>query len=88
MTVIYKPQFLKDVEALPKKVRANIKAYLILIETAVALREIPKLKKLEGAENLYRIAVNYRYRLLLHWSRDTQSITMLAAVSREDAYKK
>lgn len=88
MNVVYYEGLAKDLVAFPPKIRANIKAYCTLIEEAKSLQEIPKIKKLEGAENLYRAAVTHRYRLLLKWDKQTQVVSIIAATSREDAYRK
>jgi mRNA-degrading endonuclease RelE of RelBE toxin-antitoxin system len=88
MNVDYYEGFAKDLAVFPSKIRVSIKAYCILMEEAKSLQEIPKLKKMEGAENLYRAAVTHRYRLLIRWRKETQVLEVKAATSREDAYKK
>jgi mRNA-degrading endonuclease RelE of RelBE toxin-antitoxin system len=87
MNVEYYDGLANDLALFPQKVRANIKAYFILLEEAKSLQNIPKLKKLEGADNLYRAAVTYRYRLLLEWDKQTQILKIKAASTREAAYK-
>jgi mRNA-degrading endonuclease RelE of RelBE toxin-antitoxin system len=88
MKVVYKTTFSKDLEKLPAFAKESVEEYLLIIKSAKALQDIPKLKKMKGLESLYRAAITYRYRLLLQWDKDTQTITMLAAISRENAYKK
>jgi mRNA interferase RelE/StbE len=88
MKVEYRAAFLKDVERLPVFVRQAILETLTEMEATQKLTDLVGVKKLKGYGNgdVYRIRVG-QYRLVWHWDKDLQVITMLKTADRKDIYK-
>ena len=87
MNIEYRAAFLKDIERLPVFARQAILATLLEMETAIKLTDLVNVKKLKGCgDDVYRIRVG-QYRLVWHWDKEKQIITMLEAADRKDIYK-
>jgi mRNA-degrading endonuclease RelE of RelBE toxin-antitoxin system len=88
MNVEYKRAFAKDLAKLTVDIRAKIKEFIILLEDSKKLSDLRGLIKLAGQKDAYRIHITYHYVVVFEWNKETQTITMLEASSRENAYKK
>ncbi|MDR3132413.1 MAG: hypothetical protein LBU42_00105 [Prevotellaceae bacterium] len=86
MKTLYKPAFYRDVEKFPQKIRQIILDFTDLIEKANALTEIPRMRKMEGVDDIFRIHVTYRYIIFLKWDKENQMAIVTNASSREGAY--
>jgi mRNA-degrading endonuclease RelE of RelBE toxin-antitoxin system len=80
-----KKQFVKDVQALPKKVKEEVTQLLQEIEKAEFLTDLPSVKKMTGHNEFYRIRIgNYRLGLSL----SDNELFLLRILHRKDIYKK
>jgi mRNA interferase RelE/StbE len=85
LKVQFRSSFLKDIKRLSNKVlKDRIKATIIQIETAQALREIGNVKKLKGSQSYYRIRIG-DYRIALICKEDT--VTFVRCLHRREIYR-
>lgn len=88
MKIEYRAAFLKDIERLPLFARQAILSTLLEMEATQKITDLVGVKKLKGygEDDIYRIRVG-QYRLVWHWDKDRQIVTMLEAANRKDIYK-
>jgi mRNA interferase RelE/StbE len=89
MEIIYKKQFLKDLERFPPKVQANVKLTLDKLYAAESLEaaqvDYARMEGQAGGQNYFRVRIG-GFRMGLEYV-DGRIIVMLIA-SRGDVYKK
>jgi mRNA interferase RelE/StbE len=86
MTVLFEQSFLKSVKKLKnKQVAKKVDQVIDTLKAAHYLKDIPNLKKLKGADNIYRIRVG-DYRVLFERQGD-QIVILLVVAHRKNIYK-
>jgi mRNA interferase RelE/StbE len=85
MNVIFKEQFLKQIDKLvDKRLRAHLLETITEIESCKSYTEINNLKKLKGYKNFYRIRIgDYRIGVKI----ENETVTFSAFHHRKDIYK-
>jgi mRNA-degrading endonuclease RelE of RelBE toxin-antitoxin system len=86
MQTNYKSTFHSDLKKIPQKIRTKIAQLIDFVKNTDSLSKIPKMKKLEGLQNVYRVHVTYRYIVLIEWDKNSQTVIFLSVSSRENAY--
>jgi len=77
--------FERDAKKAPQQILVQLADILIVIQKVPAVSKIPKVKKLKGCKNYYRIKID-DYRLGLYLEEDTLVLSRL--LPRKDIYKK
>lgn len=65
----YENSYLRDAKKLPESLREPIQNVILSVKEAKTLKDIPKLKKLSGYNNVYRIRIG-DYRIGLYVEGD------------------
>jgi mRNA-degrading endonuclease RelE of RelBE toxin-antitoxin system len=86
MIISYKSTFRDDIKSFPQKIQIKIFELIDFVENIDSLSKIPKMRKMEGRDNVFRIHVSYRYIVFIEWNKNLQTVTFLSASSREGAY--
>ena len=84
MNLKISPSFDRDAKKAPKEIIVGLQFTISSIINAKSLSEIPRLKKLSGYKNAYRIRIeDYRLGLLL----ENDCVILKRLLSRKDVYK-
>ena len=84
MNLKISPSFDRDAKKAPKEIIIGLQSTISAIINARSLSEIPRLKKLSGSKNAYRIRIeDYRLGLLL----ENDCVILKRLLSRKDVYK-
>lgn len=85
MKVIFYKSFLQDLKKLKdKKLKEKVKSFILKVENAATLEEVPNIKKLKGYSIAYRAKIQ-EYRLGMYKEDDT--VEMVRFVKGNDIYK-
>ena len=85
MNLEFRASFIKDLRRIKgKKLKAEIRETIILIEKAINLQGIKGIKKLKGSEQYYRIRIS-DYRIGLSVQGNT--VTFVRFLHRKDVYR-
>jgi mRNA-degrading endonuclease RelE of RelBE toxin-antitoxin system len=85
MNVTVKPSFHKELAKFQDA--DKILDALRKLEELPSLSESKHLKKITGAKNMFRLKIG-KYRALLRWDKDTQTLIAEVVGLRKDIYKK
>jgi mRNA interferase RelE/StbE len=85
LKVEFKSSFAKDLRKIKeRKIRQQVLGIIELVEKASDLQEISKIKKLQGADNYFRIKMgDYRIGLIL----EQDSVLFVRFLHRKDIYR-
>ncbi|WP_456370975.1 type II toxin-antitoxin system RelE family toxin [Thermodesulfatator atlanticus] len=85
MQVLYEKSFYHDIKKLrDPNLKKSLRSVIEIIKNSQSPASIPKLKKLRGTKNYYRIKIkNYRLGLKI----DGDTVILIRFLSRKDIYK-
>jgi mRNA interferase RelE/StbE len=85
MITLFERRFLKDIESVrSRELRSDIEQIITQAEQSQSLNQIPRLKKLQGGNNAYRIRVR-DYRIGIYVEKGT--IIFARFMHRKDIYR-
>ena len=88
MYVEIKKSVYKDIAKVPNNIKILVYENIEDLENAESLSGISNARNMEGTEeNYYRLKLR-NYRMLIHYEKNTKTITVEALTHRKDAYKK
>jgi len=85
LNVVFRASFARDLKRVRnKRLRANVKQIIELVEQVHSLRDIGNLKKLKGGTGYYRVQIG-DYRIGLYVEGDT--VAFVRCLHRKDIYR-
>jgi len=88
MNVYVNKNVLKDAEKVPNSIKALVLENIKALEDAGSLSDLNNVKKMEGTEEPYYRLKLRTYRLLIHYEKETKTVTVHALTHRKDSYKR
>lgn len=86
MKVTATKSFIKQIRLLPKNYKLRIDGYVVLMNNAKNLHELPFIEEMKGYKNYYKIRVGY-LRVGLHTTDNDTQIVLDCVLPRGDVYK-
>ena len=78
----------KDIEKVPNNIKVLVYESIEDLENAESISNVKNVRTMEGTEdNYYRLKLR-NYRMLIHYEKETKTITVEALTHRKDTYKK
>ena len=78
----------KEVEKVPDNIKVLVAEFIKELIKVDNLNEVKNIIPIEGTKEPYYRKTVRTYRLLLHYDKDTKTVTVHALTHRKDTYKK
>ena len=88
MKINVKKSVLKEVEKAPKSIKELVAENIKALMKAESISELNNIKSMEGTEKPYYRLKLRTHRLLVHYEKETNTVTIHALTHRKDTYKK
>lgn len=83
-----KKKISKDIETLPTYVKEEAAKQIKILQESATLIELANVRKMEGTdEPYYRLSFG-KYRMMMYYYRETDTVKILSITHRKDTYKK
>jgi len=81
-------QVFKDVDKLPKYIQEKVADELEKLKAAVTLKELINVGQMEGTDEPYYRMKFGKYRIMLYYDAETDTVEVISVTHRKDSYKR